>query len=78
MTFGMVFFEAVSGTGSTTAALCLEAGVLVVYLTYMWLQTHVWRSAIHWVWTAEIVYGTLIGIISYAFVRRGTWRGRKV
>lgn len=78
MTFGMVFFEAVSGTGSTTAALWLETSVLAVYLTYMWLQTKVWCNAIHWVWTAEIVYGTLIGIISYVFVRRGTWRSRKV
>ena len=38
--FSMTFFEAVSGTGNTTAAMALEFGILIIYIIYVFLMSH--------------------------------------
>lgn len=71
---GMVFFEAVSGTGNTTAAMALEFGVLILYMFYIYLMTR--TSTIAGVWTAEWVYNISIGLISLVYIWKADW-GRK-
>ena len=73
---GMVYFEAVSGTGNTTAALLLEIGVLVAYVLYVFLLTK--HSTIAWVWTAEWFYNIIIGIISFFYIWKADWRKKKI
>jgi Na+-driven multidrug efflux pump len=48
--FSMTFFEAVSGTGNTTAAMALEFGILIIYIVYVFLMSK--TSTIAGVWTA--------------------------
>ena len=70
----MVFFEAVSGTGNTSAAMVLEFGVLIVYIVYVYLMSK--TSSVAGVWTAECLYNLLIGTISFVYIRKADW-GRK-
>ena len=70
----MVFFEAVSGTGNTTAAMALEFGILIAYIVYVYLMTK--TSTIAGVWTAEWVYNLAIGLISLVYIWKADW-GRK-
>ena len=77
MTFAMVYFEAVSGTGNTTAALLLEIGVLILYVSYIWIMT-ILDVEVQWVWTAEWLYALLIGMTSFIYMRFGKWHGKKV
>lgn len=70
----MVFFEAVSGTGNTTAAMALEFGILIIYIVYVFLMSK--TSTIAGVWTAEWVYNILIGLISLVYIWKADW-GRK-
>ncbi len=70
----MVFFEAVSGTGNTSAAMALEFGVLIVYIVYVYLMSK--TSSVAGVWTAECLYNLLIGTISFVYIRKADW-GRK-
>ena len=70
----MVFFEAVSGTGNTTAAMALEFGILIAYIVYVFLMTK--TSTIAGVWTAEWVYNLAIGLISLVYIWKADW-GRK-
>ena len=72
----MNFFEAVSGTGNTAAAMALEFGVLVVYILYIYLMTKV--SNIAGVWTAELVYNVIIGIVSFVYIKKANWTKRKL
>ncbi|MBO4281933.1 MAG: MATE family efflux transporter [Bacteroidales bacterium] len=72
----MVFFEAVSGTGNTLAALSLEFGVLVTYILYVYVVSQ--HLPIQWVWMAEWVYNILIGAISYRYLRKAAWRKKKL
>ena len=72
--FSMTFFEAVSGTGNTTAAMALEFGILIIYIIYVFLMSK--TSTIAGVWTAEWVYNILIGLISLMYIWKADW-GRK-
>ena len=69
---GNAYFEAVSGTGNTTAALYLEAVILVIYIAFIGAMTHL-TTHVHWVWTAEILYGALLGIFCYIYMKFAKW-----
>ena len=69
--FSMTFFEAVSGTGNTTAAMALEFGILIIYIVYVFLMSK--TSTIAGVWTAEWVYNILIGLISLVYIWKADW-----
>ncbi len=72
----MVFFEAVSGTGNTTAAMALEFGILIIYIVYVFLMSK--TSTIAGVWTAEWVYNILIGLISLVYIWKADWGRKKI
>ena len=69
---GNAYFEAVSGTGNTTAALYLEAVILVIYILFIMAMTHL-TTRVEWVWSAEILYGALLGIICYLYMKFAKW-----
>ena len=68
MSFGMTFFEAVSGTGNTIHALWLEFIVLLVYTFSVWFFAYKIGTRVEWVWTSEITYGTIIGLVSFCLL----------
>lgn len=73
---GMVFFEAVSGTGNTAAAMALEFGVLVAYIGYVYIMTKYFTIA-H-VWTAECLYNIVMGAIAFVYIWKADWRNKKI
>ena len=73
---GMVFFEAVSGTGNTSAAMALEFGVLIAYLFYVFLMTK--NSTIAGVWTAEWFYNIVMGLIAFFYIWKADWRKTQI
>lgn len=72
----MVFFEAVSGTGNTLAAMILEIGVLCMYVTYIFFTSK--QLSIQWVWTAEWLYNMFMGVISFLYIFKANWRQKKL
>ena len=74
---GNAYFEAVSGTGNTSAALYLEAAILVIYVVFIWMMTHV-TTEVQWVWTAEIVYGVLLGIVCFIYMKFAKWNKKRI
>lgn len=77
MSFGSVFFESVSGTGNTRTALFLEFGILVLYTLYIFFMVN-FTNSVHWVWTAEFVYGIFLGIVSYIYIKKSNWRKKRI
>ena len=73
---GMVYFEAVSGTGNTSAAMALEFGVLIAYMFYVFLMTK--TSTIAGVWTAEWFYNIVMGVIAFFYIWKADWRKKKI
>lgn len=74
---GNAYFEAVSGTGNTSAALYLEATILVIYVAFVWFISTSTNN-VEWVWTAEILYGTLLGILCILYMKFANWEKKKV
>lgn len=74
---GSIFFEAVSGTGNTNAALWLEFGILLIYIGYIWMMTHT-ATNVALVWTCEYVYGALIAFVSYLYVKYANWQRKRI
>ena len=74
---GQVLFLAVSGTGNTSAALYLESAVLVVYILFIMAMTHL-TARVELVWTAEILYGALLGILCYLYLKFAKWSNKRI
>ncbi|MCQ2308223.1 MAG: MATE family efflux transporter [Bacteroidales bacterium] len=74
---GSIFFEAVSGTGNTNAALWLEFGILLIYIGFIWMMTHL-TTKVEFVWTCEYVYGGLIALVSYLYVKYANWQKKRI
>ena len=73
---GMVYFEAVSGTGNTSAAMALEFGVLIAYLFYAYIMTK--TSTIAGVWTVECFYNSAMGLIAFFYIWKANWRKKVI
>ena len=78
LSIGFIFFNGVSGTGKTNISLTIEVLVLVIYLTYTYLQVYVFGGDIVVTWTAEICYGSLLALFSYAYLKSNHWRTSRV
>ena len=75
---GIVFFQAVSCTGSTKTAFKLELTALIVYVLYCTAVIGIMKADIAVCWTAEHVYAGVLLVISYAYLKSGRWKNRKI
>ena len=73
-----VFFNSVSGTGNTKAALILETGVLALYAIHIYLTGSYFKLPIHCCMTAEIVYFTGLFIGSILYLHLADWKKKKI
>lgn len=69
----MIAIASISGTGATKAAMKIEIVSLIIYLTYVFLFTHIYPSSLEIVWFAEVFYWATLGLIGYAYLRSGKW-----
>ena len=75
---GQVFFLAVSGTGSTKTAFKLEMIALAFYMVYCTVIIGIMKLDVAVCWTAEHVYGGVLLICSWWYLRSGKWKGMKI
>lgn len=75
---GMIFFQAVSGTGSTKTAFRLELVALVIYVAYCTAVIAIMKSDIAVCWTAEHVYAASMMVLCYIYLKSGRWKNRKI
>ena len=74
---GNAYFDAVSGTGNTSAALYLETAILVVYIFFILMMTRL-TTRVELVWTAEILYGALLGILCSLYMKFAKWDKKRI
>lgn len=75
---GFVVFNGMLGTGKTYTGLLIEIAVLVIYLFYIYLLVQVFEASVAQVWTSEFIYGGLLGLFAWLYLRMGKWRGGAV
>ncbi|PLX11687.1 MAG: MATE family efflux transporter [Marinilabiliales bacterium] len=74
LSIGFVLFNGISGTGKTNVSFALEVIVLGIYLTYTYVLINVFNADVSTAWTSEILYGILMSLMSYLYLRYGNWR----
>ncbi len=78
LAIAFVLFNGVSGTGKTNISLILEVGILVIYILATFLFAIPFKQPLAIVWTVEIIYGILLSIISFIYLRSSHWVGEKI
>lgn len=75
---GFILFNGVSGTGKTNISLSLEIATLTVYLLYSFLLIKFFDTTVAQIWTAEYVYGSLLAVFSFFYLKSGRWKGHGI
>jgi putative MATE family efflux protein len=78
LTIGFVIFSGVSGTGMTKVSFAIETGVILLYILITYILVNLSFSRIELVWTVEIFYGIIIGVISFLYLKFGNWQNKKI
>lgn len=73
-----IFFNAMSGTGSTRVAMWVEVICIFIYVAYMWWLIMVQQASIAWCWTTEHMYWLVLLALCYGYMRRGTWMKKSI
>lgn len=73
-----IYFNGISGTGNTQAALYLESGTLVVYAVYIsWMGLYV-QAPVAVCFSCEVVYYILLLVSSYIYLKKAKWQNKKI
>jgi putative MATE family efflux protein len=78
LSIGFIFFSGVSGTGRTNVSLIIEVTVLIIYILFTAYMVVIVRATISQVWMVEILYGLLLMIFSFSYLKSNRWVGKKV
>ena len=73
-----IYFNGISGTGNTQAALVLETGILIFYALYVVLVGWILRQPVEICYTTEFVYYSLMLIFSVVYLKKAKWQNKKI
>ncbi len=69
-----IFFNGVSGTGNTKTSLLIEVITISIYLTITYYIAIELKSSLPIVWCSEFIYFSLLGFLSFAYLKWGNWK----
>ncbi|MBK5286330.1 MAG: MATE family efflux transporter [Bacteroidia bacterium] len=69
-----VLITTVSGTGATRQALIIEAVAISSYIGYIYLVVMVLKLPVEVAWVSEIIYWTIIAVMSWLYLRSMKWQ----
>ncbi|MDR0537326.1 MAG: MATE family efflux transporter [Tannerellaceae bacterium] len=75
---GAVAFNGLSGTGNTRPALYIELITLLFYCIYIYIIGMHLQLPVHICFTSEILYFSLLLLLSTLYLRHGHWRGKTI
>ena len=73
-----IYFNAISGTGNTQAALILEMGTLVFYALYILWIGMVVKAPVSVCFSIEVVYYSLLLFSSIIYLKKAKWQNKKI
>jgi putative MATE family efflux protein len=72
--FGLIFFNGLSGTGKTVLALKIEVISIFMYLATALFLAYYLAAPAYLVWSVEILYFFLMGVFAFIALKRGKWK----
>ena len=73
-----IYFNGISGTGNTKAALFLETAILIFYAIYVVVVGMVLRQPVEICFTTEFLYYSLMLIFSIVYLKKAKWQNKKI
>jgi putative MATE family efflux protein len=78
MSFSVIWLNAVTGTGNSKVNLMIEFITIVIYCVYVYVVLEVFKLSIVLGWMSEWLYWGSIFLLSYWYIKRGKWKGKKI
>lgn len=78
MSLSTVLFNGVVGTGNTLINLTIEVTCVMTYLIFCYIVIQRLKLPLHWAWGSEFVYWTSLLLISFAYLKSGRWKGKRI
>lgn len=78
LSLGFVFLSGVAGTGKTNISLYVELIVLTLYVAYTYSVVDIFNGNVTVAWTAEWLYGFLISLLSWIYLKTNRWKAHKI
>ncbi|MFN4284514.1 MAG: MATE family efflux transporter [Lacibacter sp.] len=77
MSAGVIWLNAVTGTGQTRINLWIEVVAIIVYVAYvLWVLEYMHWSIV-WGWASEIFYWGVIGVLAFVYMHSKRWQQQK-
>ena len=73
-----IYFNGISGTGNTHAALILEVGVQVFYSAYVIIVGMILRKPVEICFTTEVIYYFFLLLFSVLYLKKAKWQNKKI
>lgn len=73
-----IYFNGISGTGNTQAALVLEIGVQTFYAIYVIMVGMVLRMPVEICFTTELIYYSMMLLFSLIYLKKAKWQNKKI
>ena len=73
-----IYFNGISGTGNTQAALALEIGTQVFYTLYIIIVGMILQAPVDVCFTTEIIYYALMFTFSFIYLKKAKWQNKKI
>ena len=73
-----IYFNGISGTGNTQAALILETVTLVIYTSYIFWIGYIVKAPVSVCFSTEVIYYALLLICSVIYLKKAKWQNKKI
>lgn len=70
----VVWLNSVTGTGNSQITFVIELIAIVFYCLYVYFILEVQKRSIAWGWASEILYWSIIFLLSFLYMRSGRWK----
>lgn len=78
MSMATIWLQAVTGTGNSRITFFIELTAIAFYCVYVYLTLEVYQLSIFWGWASEMLYWTVMFLLSYFYLMRGKWQQKKI
>ncbi|NOT51032.1 MAG: MATE family efflux transporter, partial [Chitinophagaceae bacterium] len=78
MSVATVWLNSVTGTGNTKINLAIEIVTILLYTIYIYLVLEVWDMNLVWAWASELLYWSVLFILSFLYIRSGKWKKKVI
>ncbi len=74
----MTWYSGVTGSGNTRTSLLIETITIAFYLLLAWFLGVYIKAEVHVIWFTEPFYFLVLWLVSWIYMRQGTWKNKKV